>query len=82
MTFNVGFFVAVIAGYVLGTLLFSHVVENATELLHQRRKAAAAAQVRPRLFAPPARGPLSTCGVVRLDVEPWSRVEGRVPGQG
>ncbi|GIL75290.1 hypothetical protein Vretimale_7983 [Volvox reticuliferus] len=42
MTFNVGFFCAVIAGYIVGTLLFSHVLENYAAILHQRRRDVAA----------------------------------------
>lgn len=39
MTFNIGFFCAVISGYVVGTLLFSHVLENYAQILHQQRHA-------------------------------------------
>ncbi|KXZ49236.1 hypothetical protein GPECTOR_22g828 [Gonium pectorale] len=42
MTFNIGFFCAVIVGYLLGSLLFSHVLENYGAILHQRRKEAQA----------------------------------------
>lgn len=42
MTFNVGFFCAVIGGYLLGTLLFGHVVDNYGQILHQRRRELAA----------------------------------------
>ncbi len=42
MTFNVGFFCAVIGGYLLGTLLFGHVVDNYGHILHQRRRELAA----------------------------------------
>ena len=38
MTFNVGFFAAVIAGYIVGTLLFGHVLENYGLVLHQQRR--------------------------------------------
>ncbi|KAG2495075.1 hypothetical protein HYH03_006686 [Edaphochlamys debaryana] len=38
MTFNVGLFAAVIAGYVVGSLLFTHVLENYGAILHHRRK--------------------------------------------
>jgi copper transporter 1 len=42
MTFNVGFFCAVIGGYILGTLLCSHVMENYAAILHQQRRDVAA----------------------------------------
>lgn len=42
MTFNVGLFCAVIASYIIATLLFSHVMENYTSLTHARRRAAMA----------------------------------------
>eukprot|EP00201_Polytomella_parva_P001355 CAMPEP_0175084460 /NCGR_PEP_ID=MMETSP0052_2-20121109/28073_1 /TAXON_ID=51329 ORGANISM="Polytomella parva, Strain SAG 63-3" /NCGR_SAMPLE_ID=MMETSP0052_2 /ASSEMBLY_ACC=CAM_ASM_000194 /LENGTH=225 /DNA_ID=CAMNT_0016356269 /DNA_START=72 /DNA_END=747 /DNA_ORIENTATION=- len=38
MTFNVGLFIAVIAGYVMASLMFGHVLENYSALLHQRYK--------------------------------------------
>ncbi|GIL51170.1 hypothetical protein Vafri_7238 [Volvox africanus] len=49
MTFNVGFFCAVIAGYIAGTLLFGHVLENYAAILHQRRRDVAAHLKRRRL---------------------------------
>ncbi|KAG2443825.1 hypothetical protein HXX76_002168 [Chlamydomonas incerta] len=40
MTFNIGFFCAVIGGYILGALLFGHVLDNYGAILHHQRRVA------------------------------------------
>lgn len=40
MTFNIGFFCAVIGGYVLGSMVFGHVLENYGAILHHERRVA------------------------------------------
>lgn len=38
MTYNIGLFIAVVLGYVLGALLMSHIPDNYASMLHARAK--------------------------------------------